>query len=139
MTSHQSESSATVAPSTLEPERAAPWLTILKTKPCPICGEAHGNGVRAVSSSSVFGPLKCQACGGRFHQASAQTWVLACLFFPSSLLASLVTSLVLLGVPEASTLALKIFAVLTSVVIEVCIVAIYVNRKKPLVPGPRFG
>ena len=139
MTSHQSESSETVAPRTLEPERAAPWLTILKTKPCPICGEAHGNSAWAVVKSSTLRPRTCKSCGEKFHQTGLLIWGIVFVLFQSSMLESVVAELAFKVLPDVTPMPIKIFAFFVTVYVQVFVAEICINRTQPLAPEPQYG
>lgn len=139
MTSQQSESSTTVAPSTLEVERAAPWLNLLKSKPCPICGEAHGNSAWAVVQSSTLRPRTCKACGEKFHQTGCVIWLIVFVLFQSSTLEAVVAELAFKVLPDATPMPIKIFAFFVTVYVQVFVAAICINRTQPLAPEAQYG
>lgn len=119
--------------------RAAPRLTILKTKPCPICGEAHGNSAWAIVNSSTLRPRTCKSCGKKFHQTGLLIWGIVFVFFPNSMLDSVFADLVFKVIPDASPMPIKIFAFFVTVCVQVFVATIYINRTQPLAPGPRYG
>ncbi len=139
MTNDHPDRPEIVTPSNVEVERAAPWLTILKTKPCPICGEAHGISAWAVVNSSIFRPRSCLACGGKFHQTGFVIWLIVFAFFPNSMLSSLITELAFRVLPDASPYLIKTLAFSAAVGVEVFLATIYINRARPLAPAPQYG
>ena len=139
MTSNHPDRPESVTSSNVEVERAAPWLTFLKTKPCPICGEVHGNSAWAVVNSSILRPRTCQACGGQFHQTGFLIWLIVFTFFPNNMLTALITELASLVVPDAFPFLINTVAFSASVAVEVFLGTIYINRSRPLVPEQQYG
>jgi hypothetical protein len=95
---------------------------IFRKRSCPACSGDHGRGSWAVTNSSAFAPAKCKACGSNFYQSGWQWWfavpIVAPLFLPSSL-----------GWPVAVGGALLCMLALS----------VYINRRHPLLAGPRHG
>lgn len=108
-------------------------------KPCPNCLGVHGHSVWRVANSSAYMPLRCKACGQNFHQKSATLWVLAASSLPTGAAVAAFTAVIghwASGVPSPWS---WILATLLTVLIQLVVVVLYVNRKRPLVPGPRHG
>lgn len=139
VTNNQPDPPETVPPNGVEPERAASRWAILKSKPCPICGQAHGNSAWTVVNSSILRPRTCQACGGQFHQTGFLIWLIVFTFFPNNMLTALITELASLVVSDTFPFLIKTVAFSASVGVEVFLGTIYINRSRPLVPEQQYG
>ncbi len=92
------------------------------TKPCPSCGQDHGHSRWTIANSSVMRPQRCKRCGEYFHQTGLGVWFWTFLLVPSGIFAAVHWSLGL-----------------AALLVEMVLVSLYINRRKPLAPGPRYG
>lgn len=92
------------------------------TKPCPNCHANHGYSRWAVSQCSVIKPLRCRQCGKFFHQPGLNVWFWSYFLAPT-------------GIFFIIHWALGVLAL----VIELLLISLYINRKKPLAKGPKYG
>ena len=111
----------------------------LLPRPCPSCGDAHGHSPWRVANSSVIKPLRCTRCGHNFHQTGLGVWLWVGSVLPTSFAAALLWALTISLLPGLHAGTAFLAATAVSGVLEVLGVLIYVNRRKPLAVGPRYG
>lgn len=91
-------------------------------KPCPCCNSDHGHSRWAVSNCSVMKPLRCKHCLQNFHQTGVTTLLLSYFLVPTGIFFAFHWSIGL-----------------GAIAAELTLVSLYINRKKPLAAGPRYG
>ncbi len=93
---------------------------LFQTRPCPACNADHGHTRWAVAYSSYMKGLRCQHCREVFYQAGLGVWFWSLLVLPTTPFFFIHWGIGLLAMA-----------------VEVGLVMLYINRRKPLMTAHR--
>ena len=111
---------------------------MLRSKPCPSCGQSHGHSPWKAFNSSIVRPIRCKACKAYFHQVGIRAWFVSSLI-PIELFVLLPWALVFLALPEVAMGIPAWLVVCFGIALQAFLTTLYIDRRYPLASGPKHG